>query len=202
MRRKWIALTFLALFFASCATVVPNTTLHSWGTSKEAYLVATIARTGEPNSAYMQIYEVPSENKIRLHFGGTSFCDVFDRGGDLDSLREALNKYVEWKEQLKDTGGKVSKPIKEIDVFYPNGLHALVLVLSFETDQDGKYYLLISGSHQLIGNDIPLNEDQVLALSQALSQDNILAKAKEADGVANQKATEDAKSQALQQSLK
>ena len=55
---------------------------------------------------------------------------------------------------------------------------------------------------QPTGMSVLLSEDQVLALSQALSQENILAKAKEADELANQKASEDAKNQALQEGLK
>ena len=214
MSRKWIALVFLVFFFSSCATLTYNK--PPWGTSKEPYLMATI--TAEPSSAQMKVWEVPSENKIQLQFSRNVLV-VFDRGGDLDSLRAALSKYVEWKEQLKGTGGKVSKPIKEIDVSYPAedkigvayNLHSLVL--SFETDQDGQYYLqatetisLNKGggyySDPIVNGQSRLYEDQVLALSQALSQENVLAKAREADGVANQKAAEEQKNQSLEEGLK
>ena len=117
MKGKWIALVFLALFFASCATLTYNQ--PPWGTSKEAYPILTLSASDVMRSFRIDIYEVPSQNKIQLRFSQREVFEVFDRGGALDSLRGTLNKYVEWKEQLKDTGGKVSKPIKEIDVFYP-----------------------------------------------------------------------------------
>ena len=122
LRRKWIAVTSLALFFFSCATLTYNK--PPWGTSKEAYLIATIAPTGERESASMETYEVPSENKILLRtprqlHTPRQLLEVFDAAGGLDSLWQVLSKYVEWKEQVKDTGGKVSKLIKEIDVFFP-----------------------------------------------------------------------------------
>jgi hypothetical protein len=175
----------------------------------------------------MDIYEVPSKNEVQLGVdaspmdsrssGMNTVIEVYDRDGVLDSLRGALDKYLEWKEQLEDSGGKISKPIKEIEVFgddrrgdYYN-LHSLLL--SFETSQDGKYYLHAIEMVQLSqgdGNfgkpmhygDFPLFEDQVSALSQALSQENILAKAKEADALADQKAAEEQKNQTLQQGLK
>ena len=218
MKGKWIALVFLAFLFASCATLTYNQ--PPWGTSKEAYPILTLSASDVMRSFQIEISEVPSQNKIQLRFSQTKVIEVFDRGGALDSMRDALTKYAEWKEQLKDTDGKVSKPIREIDVFYPwedkigvsYNFHSLRL--DFETGSDGKYYLRVSevmerslgnGNYsdpQLTGTSILLSEDQVSALSQALSQENILAKAKEADGVANQKATEDAKNQALQGSLK
>ena len=61
LRRKWIPVIFLALFFASCATLTYNK--PPWGTSKEAYLITTIASTGDPASAHMEIYEVPLKTK-------------------------------------------------------------------------------------------------------------------------------------------
>jgi len=219
---KWVSPIFLVFLLASCATLTYNK--PPWGTSKEAYLITSIAPTDEPESASMQIYEVPSENKIQLRTSRQlhtprQLLEVFDAAGGLDSLRGALSKYFEWKEQLKDTGGKVSKPIKEIDVFFPgegkmgvsSNLHSLVL--SFETSQDGKYYLLATEmltvnkgggyySDPMVNGQSRLYEDQVLALNQALSQENILAKAKEADDVANQKAAEETKNQTLQQGLK
>ena len=218
MRRKWIALVFLAFFFASCATLTYNQ--PPWGTSKEAYPILTLSASDVMRSFQIEISEVPSQNKIQLRFSQTKVIEVFDRGGALDSMRGALTKYAEWKEQLKDTDGKVSKPIKEIDVFYPwedkigisYNFHSLRL--DFETGSDGKYYLRVSevmerslgnGNYsdpQLTGTSALLSEDQVLALSQALSQENILAKAKEADDVANQKAAEEKKNQTLQEGLK
>ena len=197
MKGKWIALVFLAFFFASCATLTYNQ--PPWGTSKEAYSILTLGASDVMRSFRIDIFEVPSQNKIQLRFSQREVFEVFDRGGALDSLRGALNKYVEWKEQLKETGGKVSKPIKEIDVFYPRedqigvyyNFHSLRL--DFETGSDGKYYLRVSemmerslgnGNYsdpQPTGMSVLLSEDQVIALSQALSQENILAKAKEAD---------------------
>ena len=223
MKLKRVSLIFLAFLFASCATVVPDTPSHPWGTSKEAYLITRIDGPG----MNMNIYEVASKNEIQLGVdalpmdnrspGINTVIEVYDRDGVLDSLRGALDKYLEWKGQLKDSGGKISKPIKEIEVFgedrggdYYN-LHTLVL--SFETSQDGKYYLLATEMTQLSQGggtfrepmrtgSFRLFEDQVLALSQALSQENILAKAQEADNGASQKAAEDAKNQTLQQGLK
>ena len=220
MKLKWAALIFLAFFFASCATVVPNNPL--WGTSKEAYPILTsvdvlAASTRELGRFPISFYEVPFYNEIQLQTLGDVFA-VTDTGGALDSLRGALIKYVEWKEQLKDTGGKVSKPIIEIDGFYPSenkpdvsyDFHSLRL--DFETGSDGQYYLKVTEMISKYGQghyykpvpkgpDFLLSEDQVMTLSQAISQENILAKAKEADAVANQKAAEDAKNKALQKSL-
>ena len=209
---------FLTFFFASCATLTYNQ--PPWGTSEDAYSILTLSASDVMRSFRIDIYEVPSQNKIQLRFTQTKVIEIFDRGGALASLRGALNKYAEWKEQLKDTSGKVSKPIKEIDVFYPwedkigvsYNFHSLRL--DFETASDGKYYLRVSevmernlgnGNYsdpQLTGTSVLLSEDQVSALSQALSQEDILAKAKEADEVANQKAAEDAKNKALQEGLK
>ena len=186
MKGKWIGLVFLAFFFASCATLTYNQ--PPWGTSKEAYPIQTLGASDVMRSFRIEIYEVPSQNKIQLQFSQREVFEVFDRGGALDSLRASLTKYVEWKEQLKDTGGKVSKPIKEIDVFYPwedkigvsYNFHSLRL--DFETGADGNYYLRVSevmerslgnGNYsdpQLTGTSVLLSEDQVLALSQALSQ--------------------------------
>ena len=218
MRGKWILVIFLTFFFASCATLTYNQ--PPWGTSKEAYPILTLSASDVMRSFRIDIYEVPSQNKIQLQFSQTKVIEVFDRGGALDSMRGALTKYAEWKEQLKDTDGKVSKPIKEIDVFYPwedkigvsYNFHSLRL--DFETASDARYYLRVSevmerslgnGNYsdpQLTGTSVLLSEDQVSALSQALSQENILAKAKEADEAANQKAAEDAKNQSLQEGLK
>ena len=218
MKGKWLGLVFLALFFASCATLTYNQ--PPWGTSKEAYPIQTLSASDVMRSFRIEINEVPSQNKVQLQFSQREVLEVFDRGGALDSLRASLTKYVEWKEQLKDAGGKVSKPIREIDVFYPwedkigvsYNFHSLRL--DFETGSDGKYYLRVSevmerslgnGNYsdpQLTGTSVLLSEDQVLALSQALSQENILAKAKEADDVANQKAAEEKKNQTLQEGLK
>jgi hypothetical protein len=218
LRLKWIAIVFLALFFASCATLTYNQ--PPWGTSEEAYPILTLSVSDAMRSFRIDINEVPSQNKIQLRFSQREVFEVFDRGGALNSLRGALTKYVEWKEQLKETGGKVSKPIGEIDFFYPKedkigvyyNFHSLRL--NFETGSDGRYYLRVSevmerslgnGNYsdpQLTGTSVLLSEDQVLALSQALSQENLLAKAKEADEVANQKATEEKKNQDLQDSLK
>ena len=218
MRGKWILVIFLTFFFASCATLTYNQ--PPWGTSEDAYSILTLSASDVMRSFRIDIYEVPSQNKIQLRFTQTKVIEIFDRGGALASLRESLNKYVEWKEQLKDTSGKVSKPIKEIDVFYPwedkigvsYNFHSLRF--DFETGSDGNYYLRVSevmernlgnGNYsdpQLTGTSVLLSEDQVSALSQALSQEDILAKAKEADEVANQKAAEDAKNKALQEGLK
>jgi hypothetical protein len=176
MKRKWVSLIFLVLFFASCATLTYNK--PPWGTSNEAYPIIT--NVPDTMSALrIDVYEVPSQNKIQMRFSQTRIFEVFDRGGALDSLRGALDKYVEWKEQLKDTGGKVSKSIKEIDVFYPHedqvgvfyNFHSLRL--DFETGSDEKYYLRVSevmqrslgnGNYsdpQLTGTSVLLSEDQV-----------------------------------------
>ena len=213
MKGKWVSLIFVALVLASCATLTYSK--PPWGTSKDAYPIANIPLGYIAGS--LGVYEVPAENYVRL----AALWDVHDRGGDLDKLRLALNKYFEWKEQLKGTGGKVSKPITEITIFYPQeenetiGVHyddMHTLALSFQTAQDGKYFLQITlmterslgggyYSDPVPGDKLFLFEDQVTALSQALSQDNILAKAKEADEIANQKVQEDSKNQALQNSL-
>ena len=212
MKLKWASLITLVFVLACCATTM-SYNKAPWGSSKLPYFVSSIAL--ERTSAHMDVYEIPSENQIQLRAG--QLFVVSDRGGNLDGLREALNKYVEWKEQLKDTGGKISKPIGKIDLVYL--AHATgqqpdlySLMLSFETTQDGEYYLLatemisryLNGDYTKstpTGVKVLLFENQVVALKEALSQENILAKAKEADDIANQKAEEQKQNQALQNSL-
>ena len=109
MKEKWVSLIVLVLVMASCATLTYSK--PPWGTSKDVYPIANILL----ERGRLGVSEVPAENYVRL--GGA--WDVHDRGGDLDNLRLALQKYSEWKAQLTGTGGTVSKPIKEIDIFYP-----------------------------------------------------------------------------------
>ena len=64
MKGKWIGLVFLAFFFASCATLTYNQ--PPWGTSKEAYSIHNTGASDVMRSFRIDIYEVPSQNKIQL----------------------------------------------------------------------------------------------------------------------------------------
>ncbi len=229
MRLKWVSLVFLALLLGSCASLTYNK--PPWGTSNEPYAILTDVQVANRHWA-SDFYEVPSQNKIQLRFpipvledydrGGGYYgrvLEVYDRGGSLDDLKLALAKYSEWKDQLKDTGGKISKPINEVSAFSPTDVGNVSppayysFACSFETGPDGQYALLITlmistrradGSYndeKPSGVSVLLGEDQVVTLSNALSPENLLAKAREADEVANRKATEEQKNETLKQSL-
>ena len=118
-----------------------------WGTSNEPY--AILAGLPSANSGWaFDFYEVPSQNQIQLRYPNGRVREIDDRGGNLDDLRLALAKYSEWKAQLKDTGGKVSKPINQVAVLYPGEENEVLpdsyysFAFSFETGSDGEYYLL------------------------------------------------------------
>lgn len=109
MRLKWVSLIFLALLLGSCASLTYNK--PPWGTSNEPYAILA----GLPNASSgwtFDFYEVPSQNQIQVRYPNGRVREINDRGGNLDDLRLALAKYSEWKDQLKDTEGKVSKPIR------------------------------------------------------------------------------------------